>query len=401
MTLVTLALVWRRPDAMAHPKLWAEDGAIFLREARSLGWQALLKPYAGYYHCAPRLVAALGSYLPLIYIPLWYSFSSWLLLMLAIVYIFSERIRIPSHQKFLLGLALVCTPVSNEVFFNIANWATLTTLFVILLLASSPPRSWRAVFFDYGVLLLAGLSSPFSICLWPLFAVKANLTRRRYGIVLLFTSVLTASIQLSGMGHRAPATWDVPRINLPAILLRHFSRLFVGDYAPAFEFSYLAQLIGLAAIVIGSLLLLRREWQHKSFLPICFSMAALLVYCVSLYATRNWSDKTMRMDSGRHLYLPLVMLVWAFICASPWKGKYIPVGLSLAAFLFLTPTSKGQRLHDFEWSRRIAACEQSVDACRIPINPAGDPQIWFVDLSDPSTRNLTMTHQLSLTQTMP
>lgn len=37
--------------------LWAEDGTVFINQARELGVSSLWTTYAGYFHIYPRLVA--------------------------------------------------------------------------------------------------------------------------------------------------------------------------------------------------------------------------------------------------------------------------------------------------------------------------------------------------------
>ncbi len=53
----------RAAPRLAHPALWAEDGAVFLKDALEQGWTPWL-PYAGYLHVVPR-PPALFTHLPL------------------------------------------------------------------------------------------------------------------------------------------------------------------------------------------------------------------------------------------------------------------------------------------------------------------------------------------------
>jgi hypothetical protein len=38
--------------------LYAEEGTVFFTDARTLGWDAIVAPYAGYLHLVPRLTSA-------------------------------------------------------------------------------------------------------------------------------------------------------------------------------------------------------------------------------------------------------------------------------------------------------------------------------------------------------
>lgn len=44
--LVTAALFIRDPDRFLAPKFWAEDGAIFFKDAYEMGPLALVRPHA-------------------------------------------------------------------------------------------------------------------------------------------------------------------------------------------------------------------------------------------------------------------------------------------------------------------------------------------------------------------
>src|SRR5436190_23821070 len=57
-----MILFARRPDLIRLPQFWAEDGAVFFLQSRTLGADALIEPSAGYLHTVQRLVAWLASW---------------------------------------------------------------------------------------------------------------------------------------------------------------------------------------------------------------------------------------------------------------------------------------------------------------------------------------------------
>ncbi len=59
-----VVLLLRRPDLIATPQLYAEDGLIFFRDAILSGLPSLLAPYAGYHHLIPRAIALIASPFP-------------------------------------------------------------------------------------------------------------------------------------------------------------------------------------------------------------------------------------------------------------------------------------------------------------------------------------------------
>ncbi|HEY6233910.1 MAG TPA: hypothetical protein VIW69_02250, partial [Candidatus Elarobacter sp.] len=70
------ALFARRPDLLATPQLYAEDGVIFFRDAALSGVASLFAPYAGYHHAIPRAVALIALPLPAALQPAAYAWIS-------------------------------------------------------------------------------------------------------------------------------------------------------------------------------------------------------------------------------------------------------------------------------------------------------------------------------------
>jgi len=69
-------LLARRPDLLATPQLYAEDGVIFFRDATVNGVASLFAPYAGYHQLVARAIALLAFPLPAGVQPAVYSWIS-------------------------------------------------------------------------------------------------------------------------------------------------------------------------------------------------------------------------------------------------------------------------------------------------------------------------------------
>ena len=57
--------------------LWAEDGPVFINQAREMGIHSFWTTYSGYFHLYPRLVAWVSSFFdiqitPLIFLVAWF-----------------------------------------------------------------------------------------------------------------------------------------------------------------------------------------------------------------------------------------------------------------------------------------------------------------------------------------
>src|SRR6516225_4173939 len=60
LTICTVVLFARKPDAFLRPQFLGEDGTLYFAEAHRLGMPALWRPYRGTYWLFQRLVAHLG-----------------------------------------------------------------------------------------------------------------------------------------------------------------------------------------------------------------------------------------------------------------------------------------------------------------------------------------------------
>lgn len=378
---MTLVLYWRRPDAFYNPQLWGEDATRFFSALNlvSVG-ETLVTPFAGYYHTLARLVAALGVWIPAAYIPIWYAFASYALLVSIITYLFSPRFPFANGLKFLLGLALVVTPTDNEVYFNLANWATITSLFWILLAVAEEPTRPRQRLFDFCVLGLAGLNSPFAICLWPLFGLRYYLRRTRHSLCLLLGSLLVAAIQLANMLERAVGgvTPALDFVLLNGIIYR-WGFLFLGESIYQLEMTTLWRGgLLISAFVVG-MLLFWHAFRQQQWTQLTFLLAALAVMSLSIYVMRpEWP--VLHVTNGRHIYLPTILLIWSLLLVRlPWK--WLVLAPILWTFLWLTPNLKGNVLPDLQWAEQVAACANVKPTCRIPTLPLVDPPAWHATLN--------------------
>lgn len=155
--------------------LWAEDGPVFLQMARDNGLASLWASYAGYLHLYPRLVALLAADLPLLMAP-WIFFCAWLaawLLMVGVVVRAAQALGLGTIAQCLTVLLIGCQPSSGEVFFNLTNaqWSLGIATFVLIAVPEAQP-GWPPVVRGL-LLLLLGLTGPFSALALPVLAFQA------------------------------------------------------------------------------------------------------------------------------------------------------------------------------------------------------------------------------------
>jgi hypothetical protein len=123
-------LVLRRPDVITSPKLWAEDGAIFMKDAYLRhGYQTLFAPYSGVVLVVPRIWAEVTTLLPVRDLPLSYALFTLVLDAACVSVVLSRRFAwlIPQFTvRAALFLVLIVLPGTWEIHGNLTNsiWYT-------------------------------------------------------------------------------------------------------------------------------------------------------------------------------------------------------------------------------------------------------------------------------------
>ncbi len=171
-----LLLYARRPDAFHNPQFWAEDGYFFERN-HVVGATAIIQPYNGYLHLVPRLIAAVAGYADPAWIPACYVGAAFLLTLWVAAYTQSQRLHFRAAAG--VALAVVLVPDCPDVLLNLPNLQSILGVGLLLLLISDDPDSPARLIHDVAVVVLLGLTGPFIIAFFPLFAWRAWKRRHR------------------------------------------------------------------------------------------------------------------------------------------------------------------------------------------------------------------------------
>ena len=161
LALVVLVLVFRKPHAFFNPQFFVEDGTVFFLDAYELGEASLFKPYNGYLHLVPRLVALGSSYFILEVQPILFSYACLLIVLGLTAYILRSRVDL--LRKELYPLALVLIPIGAFVYLHLTNIQWFTCVFLVLIIIQHRPRTWLQGGLDLVIVVLAGLTGPFAI----------------------------------------------------------------------------------------------------------------------------------------------------------------------------------------------------------------------------------------------
>jgi hypothetical protein len=198
--LAILLLYTRRPDAFINPQFWAEDGSLWYPSAYALGWATVYGAEGGYLQTLPRLVGLMSLPFPLALAPALFTAVAITCRLVPIALLLSDRLSrlIPSlWHRAAMAFLLIALPNSYEIHANMTQAVRhLAIASILVVLTPDDRRGWRV--FDAVILVLTGLSAPFTILLAPVFLVQCRRRRPDVSAVLHGVAILgTAAAQLA------------------------------------------------------------------------------------------------------------------------------------------------------------------------------------------------------------
>jgi hypothetical protein len=323
-------LLLRGVPRLRHAAFYAEDGQIFLSQAHNSGVAALLKPYAGYLHLIPRIIAALLEPFPVTAAPALYAVAALLVHVLMLTPALSARLDwiVPGRWLRAVLFALLCLmPPLWEVLGNIANLIFVGGISLLLLMLSDDPRSRVSRLGELAAVTSLGLGGPLVVFFVPWFIWRWRRTRSRHSLAVVGVAVAAAFVQgviflLSNREERGGSLLYLPRVWVERIGL---SWLF-GDSqllgSPWWVASWLAALVWCIGAVVITIVVLRRTAVALWLLHFALLTAPVLTYGY-MPAPFTWQ---------RHFVVPtaiVIVLLVAVVGARRWAivaGVWLSVG---------------------------------------------------------------------------
>jgi hypothetical protein len=376
LAVFALLLALRKPHALHTPQLWAEDGSIFLMQADLHGASALTMPYMGYLHTLPRVIAwAAPRLLDPAWWPAFYNGVSFVIWLAVVARFFTRRFDLPGKPW--LALALIATPHTGEIFFNVTNLQWLTAFVLIQQLLIAPPKTVGERVSDLTILAMVTLTGPFGIAFLPLFAWRWWRDQRRDNAIAFALVVACAAIQ----------AWFVirtgPRFEFQSEPLRLWPNLVVlarrlviwpvlGREA-ALGFSP-----GLIVGVGGGFLVAVIAWALRphALRPLRGQIVAALalITMAGMYRTRpdTWAADNLAFGD-RYFYIPRVLGAWLLILefnSAPRLIASIARVVCLAAVVVHVREFTLRAPPDYHWASQVEPIRHGIRA-DIPILPDG------------------------------
>ncbi len=368
MFLATIAvLASRRTSTLTTPYLWAEDGLDIVPQFVLRGWSSLLDPISGYMAFIPRLISYIAlSVTPQAY-PLTSTAFSWLFMagVLAFIALAPTQLR----ARPCVALACLFVPTEPEVFGTSLYsfwWAGLILMALTMWEYSARLFKTRLV-----LAIFCGLSTPATVMVAPLFALRALYARTRHDIAIAATVIACAILQVREIlaVHTETMASAISLRTLMQIFDKFFGRYVWGmDTANASQEFWLAVLgIGLAALILYAAAGLKDRW-------LAFCLLYLLAGSIALSVMRV-SVEIMGPTGGgpRYFFYPYVLLGWILIQGLAYHrgGPRVLFAAPLAFALANAALSGWNRATDvFSFQRQMQSC-MHFEEYGMPIHKGG------------------------------
>lgn len=334
-----LLLASRQLSQITTPQLILEDGRIFFADAFNHSFfQALLIPYAGYYHLIPRLIAEAGSVLPYHLTPLFYNLCALLITSLAFGWFalpFFRHMVVDAHWRLLLIVILIMSPNVEALMsiaylqWYVALWATLTAFMIV-------PANRICQFGILLFYLLAIGTTPALIVLVPIWSIRlfyGHTRSQRVGILLIILAQLAVSLfTVKTNVHLASFLDKMDQIGLE--IVRGFSYKVVAlaligeqgaDWLYA-NWGWLSlHLVTFIVIVLAVWGISRQPVgvrQGASLLLLYFMGAAFALYLLRVPLFGVIFENGVTKQAARYFFLSNAALVLLlFVCLDSWQHQ--------------------------------------------------------------------------------
>ena len=409
-------LFCRRPEALLEPQLFAEDGAIFFKDAYELSfWSSIFKTYAGYFHVIPRILAEFASLFPVRYVPVLYNSFSLMIAAVSCCWIWLPHFRhlIRSDLlRLLLVLMLLLSP-NQEALAKLSYIQWYILLWLTLCCFMLPIRNRLVLVSLTVVIILSVWTSAISFILLPVWMLRLCFVEPFQKSMV--AAILTSSLALLAAAYFINSTADSTGEGITNIqlLFNHMMKglfhailykvICSGILGPKITFSIFTE--GWKYIYAASLLLIAIIFIFYSFTKkrmLAFMLINIYIATASVFFFIFRTDFVLSFIQGegvllhdRYFFLGTsLFILMLFTIAShyfqestiaKWKGILPGFILLLWASFYVTDFQMQWTPINFGWphyarqietDENIAALQGQTYNLKIPINPYP----WTIDL---------------------
>ena len=391
----------RKPEVLLHAELWGDDGWSWYPDAYNIGVSALLLPVNGYLNTFQRLIGLSVQPFPLTWVPTLFAASALVVQVLPALFLVSGRMAPVWPQtwaRLLFAVITLVMPNEIEFYVNLTNAQWNLSLLAFLVLVSAPPAGAAAAVFDTLVLLLSGLSGPFSLLLMPVALMQLMEDRSPTNIwrtAVLGVTALTQIGFLIGSPHAGRSTAPLgagPRMFARIVSLEVLLGAELGFYtiqrvhdAPIWQPNAVPLAVAIAGFVLAVLAMIRGSSLVRKV-----ALFASLVFLGSLASPQvslsdpQWLVMTHPPMGNRYYTIPMLAWIAILFTLAADRNRWLRgVGVALLAVLLLWGVPHDWQEYPMaptDFLDRARAFEAAPPGTRMefPIHPPGmSPMILY------------------------
>lgn len=334
----------RWPQALLQPAFYFEDGqTFFLATYFGSPLETIFRPYVGYLHMVPRLVAYLERLVPVADAPLVAACVVLLITAAIAAYIASDRMSalIPSRAlRWILAVVFLLMTAHDEIG-TIHNVQWYLAVFLFCASLAGPARSRLAAWAERVILMIVSLTGPFSIVMAPIFIARAlrNRSRDLRWSAVIVSGAAAVQLMFILIAHRSQQ-WPYAPADLAGILnARMIAEPILGpglySRLTSLQLPLPIELLGSVALIAIVLAAVSRL-PRRPVLAAAYTGGAIAV--LGMMSNQVQASAMLGPWEGERYFVPWSMLMAAvLICAAVtgtrWRGTRL---LALAGIALLS-----------------------------------------------------------------
>jgi len=376
--LSALVIILRRPELILHPQFWAEDFAVFYKQAYVQGLASFGHSYSDLLQTFPRLMAFIVVRFPFAEGPLLFNLIAIAAMTVPVFVLWSDKTLLKQEgdlRKLILTILFILIPNVTEIFGNLTNSVWYLAVAALLALVRTDPVSAKKwLVFDSVLLLLVGLTGPYSTVLLLIALFLLAYRRNRFAATYIKTVIILccALLQLLVYSHNPSQTPSlisqakpiVKNYNRPIEItgMRYFvmpvlGREIVTDQTIATSPQTYA--LGMVFIVLMLIAFLKSRLEIRAIILFC-----ALLYAVSFIRAQTvpvvdfWRMLQFNAFGDRYFFVPFFGWLVALLALTNRQNTHTAkiAAAILALYIVCFPFSFGvPALKDFHFSAQVKA----------------------------------------------